>query len=405
MDQFNKSPQPNTTERNANFEALVAKDCAVIEARLKEISIRMLQEDISGEPNVGALEGISESNFSGLSGLKKSYDSFPFWYVTPKLFFKYLHERGGKKFRSLLLLNSYRMFTHGKEPNQEVVNMAVGEELVHETALILDDVIDNSTMRRGGPSLWVKNEIFKLIPSFEDSKGIAVDFGKLCFSWARHLMVDTVDEKFRPEAGKVFWQAVADMKHGEDDDNMSAHTSEWPPIEDVLEQFYLKTSSYSMRLPLLSALYASGTPVNDRILEGIESFSRGFGIAFQLHDDLLITKTTEEIGKDTTLDAFNGTKIPITILARQLGSEEEKTFIDNVWGKPSELTEENILKLKEIFKRTGAIQKIKEMIKLEVQKAESGLDIIAQSGFDVSNLRHLLNIGLPWMDDLDKQVS
>jgi len=92
-------------------------------------------------------------------------------------------------------------------------------------------------------------------------------------------------------------------------------------------------------------------------------------------------------------------------LARQLGSEEEKTFIDNVWGKPSELTEENILKLKEIFKRTGAIQKIKEMIKLEVQKAESGLDIIAQSGFDVSNLRHLLNIGLPWMDDLDKQVS
>src|SRR3989344_4483249 len=319
MDQFNKSPQPNTTERNANFEALVAKDCAVIEARLKEISIRMLQEDISGEPNVGALEGISESNFSGLSGLK--------------------------------------------------------------------------------------NEIFKLIPSFEDSKGIAVDFGKLCFSWARHLMVDTVDEKFRPEAGKVFWQAVADMKHGEDDDNMSAHTSEWPPIEDVLEQFYLKTSSYSMRLPLLSALYASGTPVNDRILEGIESFSRGFGIAFQLHDDLLITKTTEEIGKDTTLDAFNGTKIPITILARQLGSEEEKTFIDNVWGKPSELTEENILKLKEIFKRTGAIQKIKEMIKLEVQKAESGLDIIAQSGFDVSNLRHLLNIGLPWMDDLDKQVS
>ena len=104
-----------------------------------------------------------------------------------------------------------------------------------------------------------------------------------------------------------------------------------------------------MRLPLLFALHASGTKIDNNILEGIEVFSRGFGLAFQLHDDLLITKTNSEIGKDSTLDAFNGTKIPVVILARQLGNDEEINFIDQVWGKPALLTPENILRLKKIF--------------------------------------------------------
>ena len=139
-------------------------------------------------------------------------------------------------------------------------------------------------------------------------------------------------------------------------------------------------------------------------LEGIEMFSSGFGLAFQLHDDLLFFKTSQDIGKDSNSDAFNGNKIPIAILARQLGSGEERNFIDRVWGKPTELNPENLLKLKEIFKTTKALQKTVEIISAEIKKAKTGLNIIAKAGFDVSSLQYLLNTGLPWMDDLTEQL-
>ncbi len=420
--EFKKPPQPKIKKDALNCEALIAKDRAVIEARLRQISGRITYEQIPGEPNIGKVEGLygSENIFSGLSGLKKIYmdKCWTILYIMPKLFGRYLGPKGGKRFRPLLLLNGYRTFSHRIEPSQKVIDAAVGLELLHETALILDDVIDNSKERRGVSSLWFQfEEMYRLIPlvkgkEFGDAgflpliegKKVASDIGSLSFSWARHLMVDVVDKKNKSKVGKVFWQAVADMKRGEEDDSRSALTGEWPPIEHVLEQFYLKTSSYSMRLPLLYALHTSGATIDDNILKGVEDFSRGFGIAFQLHDDLLITKTTKEIGKDSNLDIFNGTKIPIAILARQFGSDEEKVFIDKVWGKPAELTTENIVRLKKIFKTTGALQRIVEMTKLEIQKAESGLNMIAQSGFDVSALRYLLNTGLPWIDDFAEKM-
>lgn len=411
MNPFDKSPESKKNQDALNFEALIAKDRALIKRRLEEITIKMLSQDIPAEPNVGELEGVDSSDFSGLSGIKKKHDdNFPFLYMMPKNLFEYLNRKGGKKIRSLLLLNGYRTFSRDEEPSQEVIDAAVGIEILHETALILDDVIDNSTLRRGTPSLWWKNEeLFKLVHLIRSTplkgKEIATEFALLCFSWARHLMVDEVDAKIKPEVEKVFWQAVNDMKRGEEDDSRSAVTNEWPPIEHILEQFYLKTSSYSMRLPLLSALHASGAAIDGNILKGIEDFSRGFGIAFQLHDDLLITKTSGEIGKDSAIDAKNGTKIPVVILSRQLGNEEDIKFIDKVWGKPEELNQENLLKLQKIFKKTGAVRKIVEMIKLEIRKAESGLDTIEKQGFDVSTLRYLLGVGLPWMDDLDKRID
>ncbi len=402
MIQFDKPQEKNKDA--SNFETLIAKDLAAIEALHKQIVEKMMKEEILALPNLGKLEGIYDAqfNFLGLSGLKERYgDKWPIISETLK---EYLNKEGGKRLRPLLLLNGYRTFSREKEPDQKIFGAAVGLELLHETALFLDDIIDNSTLRRGAPSLWKKIDDVPELNSFNAS-GVTADAGSLCFAYARHLMVDEVDEKTKPEVDKVFWQTVNDMKRGEEDDSQSAVTNEWPPIEHILEQFYLKTSSYSMRLPLLSALHASGATIDDNILKGIEDFSRGFGIAFQLHDDMLITKTSEEIGKDSNTDAINGTKIPVVILARQLGNEQEKKFIDKVWGKPDELTRRNLSKLKEIFKTTGALQKISEMIKLEIQKSESGLDALSQAGFDVSSLRYLLSAGLPWMDDLAKRVD
>jgi len=403
MNEFDKFPQ--SSEKNTPiFETLIVKDRTVIEARHKEIVEEMLREEISAEPNIGNLEGLYDSNtiFLGLSGLKERYGDK--WPAIAETLSEYLNQEGGKRLRPLLLLNGYRMFSRGAEPSQEIINAGVGIEILHETALLLDDVTDNSKLRRGALSLWAKIENIPVI-SPSDPKQVTADVGPLPFSWTRHLMVDEVDDKIKSEVNKIFWQAVLDMKHGQDDDNISARASEWPPLERVLEQFYLKTSSYSMRLPLLFALHASGTKIDNNILEGIEVFSRGFGLAFQLHDDLLITKTNSEIGKDSTLDAFNGTKIPVVILARQLGNDEEINFIDQVWGKPALLTPENILRLKKIFETTGALQKIVEMMKLEIEKAKTGLDMIAKSGFDISSLKHILNTGLPWMDDLNVPIE
>ncbi len=61
---------------------------------------------------------------------------------------------GGKRMRpALVLLASHLLPSYTDEEETAVCKLAAGVELLHTATLIHDDVIDNSLMRRGRPTL------------------------------------------------------------------------------------------------------------------------------------------------------------------------------------------------------------------------------------------------------------
>lgn len=398
---MSRNPEEQIPETSAVFESLISKDRELINLSHDNVVETMLRDPIPVEPNIGELGDLFENvGFSDLPTLQAKYRRK--WENISDTLKKYLGQKGGKRLRPLFFLNGYRMFSHGKQPDKKILSSAVGVELLHETSLILDDVMDNSELRRGAPSLWASIAT-RINTNPEDAKKIAIDLSPLCFSWTRHLIIDETEENTQPQVEEIFWRAVNDAKRGQTFDVESARSNEWPDLDEAIDWSYLKTIPYSVELPLFLAFYAAKVPEDKRqdTSDGIKMFTRGFGLAFQLHDDLLILRTDKETGKDSMADAMNCSKIPLAILTRQLGNNEQKAFLDLVWGHGDKLTLENTEKLKRTFKETGALQMIVQRISQEVQNAKEGLAKIKTTGFDISAFNYFLDEGFFWMEDLN----
>src|SRR4026207_1666086 len=59
---------------------------------------------------------------------------------------EYILTGGGKRIRPLLVLLTARAFDHQEKQH---VHLAAAIELIHTATLLHDDVVDNSTLRRG----------------------------------------------------------------------------------------------------------------------------------------------------------------------------------------------------------------------------------------------------------------
>lgn len=85
---------------------------------------------------------------------------------------RYLVKHKGKSLRPMMTLLCARLFG---EPRQEAVKVAVIVELLHTATLVHDDVVDDSPVRRGWPSLnaiW-KNKVSVLVGDYLLAKALA----------------------------------------------------------------------------------------------------------------------------------------------------------------------------------------------------------------------------------------
>ena len=78
---------------------------------------------------------------------------------------EYILQCGGKRIRPLLVLLSTRAFCNQK---QQHIDLAAAIELIHTATLLHDDVVDNSSLRRGhhtAHTIW-GNEASVLVGDF-----------------------------------------------------------------------------------------------------------------------------------------------------------------------------------------------------------------------------------------------
>ena len=227
---------------------------------------------------------------------------------------------GGKKIRPLLTLCSAKLC--GYEKGNRDVNLAACVELIHNATLLHDDVIDNSSLRRGiktSNTIW-GNQSSILVGDYLLSR---------CFE----MMV----EDGSPEILKLLSSTSSKIAQGE------VLQLEYKGEIDILEETYFNIIN-SKTASLFAAAARVGaciTNKNKKEKDALESYGRNLGLAFQIADDALdYYSTILTFGKEIGKDFYEGkVTLPIIFLC-QKANAEEKMFLQKIFKKKNRSKQE-----------------------------------------------------------------
>ncbi|MFZ5518357.1 MAG: polyprenyl synthetase family protein [Candidatus Zhuqueibacterota bacterium] len=196
--------------------------------------------------------------------------------------FTYIVAAKGKRVRPMLLFLCSGLT--GK-PTEKSYEAALIVELLHTATLIHDDVVDNSDLRRGRPSvnsLW-ENKISVLIGDFLFAE-----------------VLNRLNKLNSPRMVEIVSSVTKQMSQGELLQMERAH--DFQMNEDTYFQLISnKTASLIAATCQLGALTSQGADATH--VENLRTFGESLGIAFQIKDDLLDFYGNEKdlgkpIGKD-----------------------------------------------------------------------------------------------------------
>ncbi len=250
---------------------------------------------------------------------------------------KYIISAGGKRIRpALLLLFSGALAYAGPQKYE----MAAVVEFIHTATLLHDDVVDDSTLRRGRATANV---------SFGNPASVLV--GDFLYSRAFQMMVDCDNMKIM----QVLANATNVIAEGEVQQLMNMHDASLTEAGylEVIRSKTAKLFEASARIP---AILAQASP---DIESACAEFGLALGTAFQVIDDVLDYEGESTVlGKNLGDDLREGkTTLPL-IFAMQNCTAHEKTLIQNAIEQSEEVDLAPILS---ILQRTGAMQATREM--------------------------------------------
>ncbi len=210
---------------------------------------------------------------------------------------------GGKRLRSILTLASSKITEYKGEHN---IHLAACVELIHSATLLHDDVIDNSSIRRGKKT---SNTIWGNQPSIL----VGDYFLSRCFE----IMVDVGSL----EVLKLLSNVSAEIAQGEV--LQLQHKNE----VDITEQVYLNIVTQKTASLFGAAMKVGGCLANksENEKKALQSYGVNLGIVFQISDDILDYNSTKAFGKDIGNDFYEGKiTLPVIILFQKSNETERQ---------------------------------------------------------------------------------
>ena len=269
---------------------------------------------------------------------------------------------GGKRIRPAMCHAGYLI--GGGSDEAALVPAAASLEMWHSFALIHDDIMDDSTTRRGARTVHCGlADLHQLTGWRGDSDRFGVAAGiiarDLCYAWSDELYAASRLPAYRLSAGReVLATMRAETVAGQylDLHGQAAGAS----VEEALVMIALKAGRYTVERPLqLGVVLAGGDPA---MLNLCENIGGPLGEAFQLRDDLLgafgdPTKT----GKSTVEDLRNGKSTVLVACARETASVSQLRQLNELLGNP-DLDGAGVATVRGVLEDTGARQRVEAMI-------------------------------------------
>jgi octaprenyl-diphosphate synthase len=205
---------------------------------------------------------------------------------------RYLVKHKGKSLRPLMTLLGARLFGSIRE---ETVKVAVITELLHTATLVHDDVVDDSPVRRGFPSLnaiW-KNKVSVLVGDYLLAKALANMLDLRDFA-VLEIMGTTARRMSRGELLQIAKVRKLDITE-----------------EVYFDMISDKTAALFSACCELAAI-TSGTDTTAR--EHLRCFGEKLGLAFQIRDDVLDFEGRRSLLGKPTLGDVKERKITLPLI-------------------------------------------------------------------------------------------
>jgi geranylgeranyl diphosphate synthase type I len=278
---------------------------------------------------------------------------------------------GGKRIRPTFAWWGWRGAGGAAEgPAAESVLRAVSAlELLQACALVHDDLMDSSSVRRGSPTVHVAFATHHrasglLGESAQFGLAAAVLLGDIALAWAEDLFLAS---GLAPDAlmrAMPPWQAMrTEMLAGQYIDMLTqARGDETEAAALRIDRF--KTAAYTVERPLHIGAALAGAGAD--VVDAYRSFGADLGVAFQLRDDLLgMFGDPEVTGKPAGDDLREGKRTLLVAFglrnAERDGRSAEATLLRDSLGRP-DLGTADVATIRTLLVDIGAVDAVEQRI-------------------------------------------
>lgn len=288
--------------------------------------------------------------------------------------------RGGKRVRPIFMILGYSLKS---EVDREIIDASVSLELMQSYLLIHDDIIDQSDVRRGGPT-------FHKMFGYEDrvNEGVSIVCADLSDAYSHEALLevnippDRLNRAMRLMSETVEFTGVGQLM------DITLPLKENITIEDVTAIHKYKTAQYTVNGPMKMGAILAGY----KDPEKIDRYGIPLGIAFQIQDDILgMFGDEKQLGKSVVSDFEEGKKTHLILYSYEMAKKEEVDFIKERLGKKG-VSSDDFRKVKEIIDNCGALERTRALSESYYESAISSIEDLTDSPLKRDHLKKMANL-------------
>jgi octaprenyl-diphosphate synthase len=270
---------------------------------------------------------------------------------------QYIIAAGGKRLRPALLLMVSNALGE-QRPTKHTLAAVV--ELIHTATLLHDDVVDESTLRRGRPTA---NE------SFGNPASVLV--GDFLHTRSFQMMVEAGNMRIL----QVLSDATNVIAEGEVQQLINTHDASLDEA-GYLHVIRSKTAKLFEASTQIAAILAGANPT---IEAACATYGQALGTAFQIIDDVLdYDGDAAEMGKNLGDDLREGKcTLPLIIAMQQATAEDAQVVREAI----EQGSTEQLPSILSIVKRTGALDATREAAHNEAMRAIAALQTLPANAY------------------------
>ena len=265
----------------------------------------------------------------------------------------------------------------GGEEDRSALRAAASLELLHAFALLQDDVMDASTVRRGRPAAHRRLASWHIQQGLSGSstrfgESAATLLGDLCLVWSEQMLRESgVPATVLARVWPRYDEMRTELAVGQLADLVNT-VERAPTVSEVLDIARCKSGNYTVRRPLEMGAAMAGC--NEAVLDVLGRYGRLIGEAFQLRDDLLgVFGDPSRTGKPAGDDLADHKATTVIALAYWMAEPGDRVRLQQLWRE--EIVGKRTVELgRALITKSGAPQRVEDMITVRVQRAQQLLD-------------------------------
>lgn len=283
---------------------------------------------------------------------------------------------GGKRLRPAFAYWGWRSVADG-EPDPEALLLFSALELLQACALVHDDVIDDSSTRRGKPTSHVRFAALHRERGWRGSPerfgtSAAILLGDLALAWADDIVFGVFGRSMPLAAQRRVQPVWADIRTevlGGQYLDIVAEAGATESIASAMNVNTFKTACYTVARPLqLGAAAAADRPDVQAVFA---EFGTDLGVAFQLRDDVLgVFGDPAVTGKPSGDDLRSGKRTVLLAEALELADKSDPLAANLLRTSiGAELTDAQVGELRDAIESVGALAAAERRIAALTERA------------------------------------